>query len=114
MEHIDDLCWRKARKSGGNGGNCVEVGTAGRTSTVAVRDTKSRERGMLAVAPSTWKRFMDEIKDGRYRLLHLGLTGHPLQGHIRVSGALIAGRAQTASGGTRGSAPVGLSTPETP
>lgn len=63
MEHESELVWRKASKSG-NGGECVEVAsTPGKT---YVRDTKSRERGMLTVDAATWQRFMDEIKRGQH------------------------------------------------
>jgi hypothetical protein len=57
---MDDtgLKWRKASKSG-NGGNCVEVASAG---SVHIRDTKSRERGMLTVSAETWRAFIAEIK----------------------------------------------------
>jgi len=38
--------WRKSSYSGGNGGNCIEVG--GGKGTVAVRDTKQADRGPRA------------------------------------------------------------------
>jgi len=62
------LKWVKARASGSSGGSCVEVGTDGRTPAVHVRDTKSRERGMLTVTASTWRAFTDDIKSGRLDL----------------------------------------------
>jgi hypothetical protein len=65
MEHIDSLPWRTASKSG-NGGNCVEV--AGAASTVRIRDTKSRERGMLTVDSETWHAFIGHAKAGRLDL----------------------------------------------
>lgn len=61
----ENLTWVKAKASGGNGGDCVEVGTDGRSPVVHVRDTKARERGMITVTAPTWHRFMDEIKSGR-------------------------------------------------
>jgi len=64
----DDLSWRKASRSGSQGGNCVEVGTATGSAVVHVRDTKSRERGMITTSAETWKTFMDEIKAGRVSL----------------------------------------------
>ena len=66
MEHVDNLRWRKATKSGNNGGNCVEV--ADGMGTVHVRDTKSRERGMLAVSAETFAEFIANAKAGRLDL----------------------------------------------
>lgn len=61
MEKIDDLRWHKSSYSG-NGGNCVEVATTpGRT---YIRDTKSRERGMLAVDAPAWRTFIADAKNG--------------------------------------------------
>ncbi|WP_260194980.1 DUF397 domain-containing protein [Actinophytocola gossypii] len=68
--------WRKSSRSGGNGGNCVEVGLSWRKSSftggngtdcvevaqsvdaVLVRDTKDRAGGMLEFSPTTWRRFL--------------------------------------------------------
>lgn len=38
---------------------CVEVGAC--DNTVAVRDTKDRTRGMLAVSPQSWQRFVRNL-----------------------------------------------------
>jgi hypothetical protein len=56
MEGTDfAVTWRKSTFSGGNGGNCVEVGhSAGR---VLVRDTKDRAGATLAVGADAWRRF---------------------------------------------------------
>ena len=60
----DGLKWVKATKSGGSGGQCVEVAaTAGRT---YVRDTKRREAGYLAVDAGTWRAFVAAVKNGAY------------------------------------------------
>jgi hypothetical protein len=72
MEDIEGLKWRKASKSG-NGGNCVEL--AGDTGSVRIRDSKSRERGMITVSAATWTTFMDEIKAGRTDLPRLSKQG---------------------------------------
>jgi hypothetical protein len=55
-----DLNWRKSSYSGNGGGNCVEV--ASTAATVHVRDTKSRERGMLTVTGAAWQAFLADIK----------------------------------------------------
>jgi|HubBroStandDraft_2_1064218.scaffolds.fasta_scaffold6062893_1 hypothetical protein len=59
MEDTAGLNWRKASKSA-NGGECVEV--ASHAGSVCIRDTKSRERGMLTVNAATWRAFMEELK----------------------------------------------------
>jgi hypothetical protein len=53
--------WRKSSYSGGNGGNCVEVGGSG--PAVVVRDTKNRAGAMLAFGPDAWRRFAATIKN---------------------------------------------------
>jgi hypothetical protein len=52
--------WRKATYSSGNGGNCIEVGTAGRT--VAVRDSKDPDGAKLAFTPESWAAFTRALK----------------------------------------------------
>jgi hypothetical protein len=54
MEHVTG--WRKSSYSGTNGGNCVEV--AGGAGDVAVRDSKDRDGGRLAVTAAAWRAFM--------------------------------------------------------
>ncbi len=58
-----DLRWRKATCSSGNGGNCVEVATAGRT--VAVRDSRDPDGPRLAFAPRAWRAFAARVKGER-------------------------------------------------
>ena len=50
--------WHKSTKSGGNGGNCVEV-AGNLPGVVLVRDTKDRDGGVLAFAPAAWRGFVD-------------------------------------------------------
>jgi hypothetical protein len=57
-----DVTWRKSSYSGGNGGNCIEVGTPGRAGPVLVRDTKDRQGPVLAFDPETWHRFASRVK----------------------------------------------------
>jgi Domain of unknown function (DUF397) len=64
----ESLKWVKAKASGGSGGSCVEIGTDGQAPIVRVRDTKSRERGMLTVDTAVWRQFMNEAKAGRLDL----------------------------------------------
>jgi hypothetical protein len=58
-----NLRWRKATYSSGNGGNCIEVATAGRT--VAVRDSKDPDGPRLAFGPHAWTAFAAQVKDER-------------------------------------------------
>jgi hypothetical protein len=57
---VTGAIWRKSSYSGGNGGTCVEVGTAG--SAVAVRDSKDPDGPLLAFAADTWKAFAEQVK----------------------------------------------------
>jgi hypothetical protein len=51
------VSWRKSSRSGGNGGDCVEVGQA--VDEFLVRDTKNRAGGTLVFTPNTWRRFLN-------------------------------------------------------
>lgn len=57
-----DSNWRKSTYSGGEGGNCVEVGTA--CGEVLVRDTTNRDGGTLLVHDHAWRAFAHGIKTG--------------------------------------------------
>lgn len=56
------LAWRKSSRSTQNGsnGNCVEVAFSGLS--VAVRDSKSPERGTLVLSSSGWTGFLHVAK----------------------------------------------------
>ena len=58
---LSPITWRKASYSTGNGGNCVEVGTA--PCTVAVRDSKDPEGPKLAFTRCTWQAFTGALRD---------------------------------------------------
>jgi hypothetical protein len=55
-----NLEWRKATYSSGNGGNCIEVATAGHT--VAVRDSKDPDGPRLAFGMQAWQAFAARVK----------------------------------------------------
>jgi hypothetical protein len=57
-----DVTWRKSSYSGGNGGNCVEVGVQAEAGRVLVRDTKDRQGPALTFSPQTWRHFSDHVK----------------------------------------------------
>lgn len=77
---ISHVTWRKASYSGGNGGNCVEVGVWRKASysggcvevastaraLVAVRDSKDPNGPALAFAPSGWRSFTEQVTDRRW------------------------------------------------
>ena len=52
--------WRKSSYSGADGGECVEVATAG--GIVMVRDTKDRNSGNLMMTASAWRAFVSTVK----------------------------------------------------
>jgi len=56
--------WHKSSRSGGNGGNCVEV--AHLDAAVAVRDSKAPDNGMLVFDRSEWSKFVDAAKNGEF------------------------------------------------
>jgi hypothetical protein len=56
--------WRKSSRSGGNGGNCVEV-ARNLPGVVAVRDSKDPEGPKLALSPASWQSFTANVKADR-------------------------------------------------
>ncbi|MCO1594586.1 DUF397 domain-containing protein [Micromonospora sp. RHAY321] len=61
MTDLTGAVWRKSTRSGGNGGNCVEVAT-NLPGVVAVRDSKSTEGPVLRFEPGTWLLFAAAVK----------------------------------------------------
>jgi hypothetical protein len=55
--------WRKSSRSGGNGGQCVEV-ALNLPTVVAVRDSKNPQGGALVFSRAEWAAFIDAVKDG--------------------------------------------------
>jgi len=54
-----DRNWRKSSYSGSNGGECVEVATAG---AVLVRDTADRGGTVLRFTAEAWRAFTATIR----------------------------------------------------
>ncbi|QOC94844.1 DUF397 domain-containing protein [Micromonospora craniellae] len=54
--------WRTSTRSSSNGGNCVEV-SDNLPGTVLVRDTKDRDGGTLAFAPTMWQTFVSQLAE---------------------------------------------------
>ncbi len=53
--------WRKSTKSGGNGGNCVEVAD-NLPGVVGVRDSKDPLGPTLAFGPAAWRAFVGSTR----------------------------------------------------
>jgi Domain of unknown function (DUF397) len=54
--------WRKSTYSGGNGGDCVQVGSG--PGAVLVRDTKQASTGpVLAFSLQAWQRFTGQVRE---------------------------------------------------
>jgi hypothetical protein len=62
--NLSRAIWHKSTRSGGNGGNCVEV--ADLDTAVAVRDSKHPNDGMLLFDRSEWTMFLDATKSGEF------------------------------------------------
>lgn len=54
------LAWRKPSRSGGQGGNCVEVASG--LTAVAVRDSKDPHSAVLAFTPRQWEAFTRSLR----------------------------------------------------
>jgi hypothetical protein len=68
---MENLIWRKASKSG-NGGNCVEVGTASDGTAAAIRDSKRPHDGHLVLTAATFGELLASVRRGELdmRLAH--------------------------------------------
>lgn len=56
--------WRKSSRSGGNGGQCVEV--ASLPDMTAVRDSKNPTGPALTFHPDRWSAFLDDVRANRF------------------------------------------------
>ena len=57
MTDLTGAVWRKSTRSGGNGGNCVEVAD-NLAGLVAVRDSKDPAGPTLTFSPTAWTAFV--------------------------------------------------------
>ncbi len=62
---LTSAIWRKASRSGGNGGGCVEV-ASNLPGVVAVRDSKRPEDGAHVLEREVFAALLDDIKAGRF------------------------------------------------
>jgi hypothetical protein len=60
----ENLTWRKARASSGNGGNCVEV--AELPDGFAMRDSKDPHGPALKFTRPEWDAFLAGVKGGEF------------------------------------------------
>jgi len=64
-----DVTWRKAARSGSNGGGCVAVAfSSDGLMAGMVQDSRSPERGHLAVTPGVFRALLESIKRGELDL----------------------------------------------
>ncbi len=56
--------WRKSSRSGGTGGNCVEVAVIDQM--VKVRHSKDPNGPVLTFTPSEWRAFVGGVKDDEF------------------------------------------------
>ena len=59
--------WHKSTRSGGNGGDCVEV-AGNLPGIVAVRDTKDPDGGTLIFTHAEWAAFLAGVRAGEFDL----------------------------------------------
>jgi hypothetical protein len=62
-EHVDlsRAIWRKSSRSGGNGGQCVEV-ALNLPGIAAVRDSKNPDGARLVCTAERWREFLGSVK----------------------------------------------------
>jgi hypothetical protein len=67
MTDLTGAKWHKSTRSGGNGGDCVEVAD-NLPGIVAMRDTKDRDGGTLIFTHAEWAAFVGGVRDGEFDL----------------------------------------------
>ena len=65
MIDLSRAAWRKARRSTGSNGGCVEI-AANLPDVVAVRDSKRPEGGAHVVSRAAFAAFLADVRAGRY------------------------------------------------
>lgn len=60
---LSTATWRKSARSGGEGGNCVEVALAGEV--IGVRDSKNVDGGVLVFGSAAGAAFLASVRSGR-------------------------------------------------
>ncbi|WP_030488807.1 DUF397 domain-containing protein [Micromonospora chokoriensis] len=57
---LTNATWRKSRRSGSSGGNCIEVAD-NLPGVIGVRDSKDPSGPALTFGPTAWRSFVAEI-----------------------------------------------------
>jgi hypothetical protein len=65
MTDLSGARWRKSVRSGGSGGNCVEVAD-NLPGVVAVRDSKDPTGPVLTFRPAVWVAFVAASRSGEF------------------------------------------------
>ncbi|GIF17287.1 hypothetical protein BJ973_000010 [Actinoplanes tereljensis] len=65
MNDLSGAVWHKSTRSGGNGGDCVEV-AANLPRVVAIRDSKNRNGAALVFSRAEWREFVEGVKAGDF------------------------------------------------
>ncbi|WBB79567.1 DUF397 domain-containing protein [Micromonospora sp. WMMD882] len=61
MSEFAGAVWRKSTRSGGSGGDCVEVAD-NLPGVVGVRDSKDPTGPVLSFAPAAWSTFLTRLR----------------------------------------------------
>jgi hypothetical protein len=64
---LSGAAWRKSTRSGGTGGNCVEV-ALNLPEIIAIRDSKDPHGPSLVCTPQEWEAFTARLRGGRINL----------------------------------------------
>ncbi|GIE89299.1 DUF397 domain-containing protein [Actinoplanes regularis] len=67
MVDLSGAVWHKSTRSGGNGGDCVEV-AANLPGIVALRDTKDPDGATLIFTHAEWRAFLEGVRAGEFDL----------------------------------------------
>ncbi|WP_037969496.1 DUF397 domain-containing protein [Streptosporangium amethystogenes] len=62
---LNTAAWRKASRSGTNGGDCIEVAPLSQ-GRVAIRDTEAPDQAPYVVRGEVWAAFVDGAKKGEF------------------------------------------------
>jgi hypothetical protein len=65
MADLTGAVWHKSTRSGGNGGDCVEV-AANLPGVVAIRDTKDPGGATLVFTNDEWSAFLAGVRAGEF------------------------------------------------
>jgi hypothetical protein len=67
MADLTGAVWHKSTRSGGNGGDCVEV-ARNLPGIVAIRDTKDPGGAALVFTRAEWNAFLAGVREGEFDL----------------------------------------------